>query len=118
MAENIFEIPAVKTGIVYPETPGEKASLNPEQRLEETVRLAAAINLEVAFAEIVRLRQIRPDAYFGKGVIGRFREAAAAGGVELLIVDAALTPIQQRNLEKALDLKVIDRTALILEIFL
>ena len=46
MAENIFEIPAVKTGIVYPETPGEKASLNPEQRLEETVRLAAAINLE------------------------------------------------------------------------
>lgn len=75
MAENIFEIPAVKTGIVYPETPGEKASLNPEQRLEETVRLAAAINLEVAFAEIVRLRQIRPDAYFGKGVIGRFREA-------------------------------------------
>ena len=117
MAENIFEIPAVKTGIVYPETPGEKASLNPEQRLEETVRLAAAINLEVAFAEIVRLRQIRPDAYFGKGVIGRFREAAAAGGVELLIVDAALTPIQQRNLEKALDLKVIDRTALILEIF-
>ena len=117
MAENIFEIPAVKTGIVYPETPGEKASLNPEQRLEETVRLAAAINLEVAFAEIVRLRQISPDAYFGKGVIGRFREAAAAGGVELLIVDAALTPIQQRNLEKALDLKVIDRTALILEIF-
>ena len=84
MAENIFEIPAVKTGIVYPETPGEKASLNPEQRLEETVRLAAAINLEVAFAEIVRLRQIRPDAYFGKGVIGRFREAAAAGlsGIE------------------------------------
>ena len=50
-------------------------------------------------------------------MIDRFCEAAAAGGVELLIVDAALTPIQQRNLEKALDLKVIDRTALILEIF-
>ncbi len=117
MAENIIEIPVVKAGIVYPQSAGEKASLNPEQRLEETVRLAAAINLEVAFAEIVRLRQIRPDAYFGKGVIERLREAAAAGEVELLIVDAALSPIQQRNLEKALNLKVIDRTALILEIF-
>ena len=52
MAENIFEIPAVKAGIVYPETPGEKTSLNPEQRPEETVRLAAAINLTVVLPKL------------------------------------------------------------------
>ncbi len=117
MAENIFEIPVVKAAIVYPETPNEKISLHPEERLEETVRLAEAINLEVAFSEIVRLRQLRPDAYFGRGVIDRFREVCALYKVQLLIVDASLSPIQQRNLEKALNLKVIDRTALILEIF-
>ncbi len=117
MAEDIIEIPALRVGIVYPQTAESKSSLQPEQRLEETVRLAAAVNLEVAFAEIVRLRQIRSDAYFGKGAVSRFRAAAEKEEIGLLIVDAALTPIQQRNLEKALNLKVIDRTALILEIF-
>lgn len=117
MAENITKIVSVKAGIVYPlETEGV-VSLQPEQRLEETVRLAAAINLEVCFAEIIKLRKIKPDAYFGKGVIERLKNETAEQEVELLIVDASLSPIQQRNLEKALNLKVIDRTALILEIF-
>lgn len=117
MAENITKIVSVKAGIVYPLAADDKASLQPEQRLEETVRLAAAINLEVCFAEIVKLRKIRPDAYFGKGFIERLNNAVEEQKVELLIVDASLSPIQQRNLEKALNLKVIDRTALILEIF-
>ncbi len=118
MAEkNITKIASVKVGIVYPLTTEDKASLQPEQRLEETVRLAAAINLEVCFAEIIKLRKIKPDAYFGKGIIERLKNAIDERQVELLIVDASLSPIQQRNLEKILNLKVIDRTALILEIF-
>lgn len=117
MAENITKIVSVKAGIVYPPETEGVVSLQPEQRLEETVRLAAAINLEVCFAEIIKLRKIKPDAYFGKGVIERLKNETAEQEVELLIVDASLSPIQQRNLEKALNLKVIDRTALILEIF-
>ena len=117
MAEEITKIRVVRAGIVYPQEAEKSASLQPEQRLEETVRLAAAINLDVAFSQIVKIRQIRPDAYFGKGTIERFKQEIEEKDVELLIVDASLSPIQQRNLEKALNLKVIDRTALILEIF-
>ncbi len=117
MSENVVEIPAVKAFIVCPFREDERFSLSPEQRLEETVRLAAAINLQIAGAEIVRLRQVRPDMFFGKGMVRRFGEMTAAGNCRLMVVDAALSPVQQRNLEKALNLKVIDRTALILEIF-
>ena len=117
MAEYVAEIPALKAAVIYPQAVGRPVSLYPEQRLAETVGLAAAINLDVCHSEIVRIRQIRPDAYFGSGLIERLREIVAERKIELLVVDADLTPIQQRNLEKALNLKVIDRTALILEIF-
>ncbi len=117
MREEIVDIRVVQTAIIYPQTINQKILLQPEQRLEETVNLAAAINLKVNFCEIIRLRQIHPDAFFGKGMIDRFRDKAEKEGIELFIVDANLTPVQQRNLEKSLNLKVIDRTALILEIF-
>ncbi len=117
MAEYVAEIPALKAAVIYPQAVGRPVSLYPEQLLAETVGLAAAINLDVCHSEIVRIRQIRPDAYFGSGLIERLREIVAERKIELLVVDADLTPIQQRNLEKALNLKVIDRTALILEIF-
>ncbi len=79
--------------------------------------LALAIGLDVVHAETVALERPRPAALLGKGVVERFAEFVAAGHVGVAIVDTALSPIQQRNLERAWNCKVIDRTGLILEIF-
>lgn len=117
MAAVVIEEKRVKAGIACPVEAAAAGISAPEQRLAETVGLATAIRLEIAFTEIIKLRRLRPDAYFGKGVVERLRRLAAERDVGLLIVDASLTPIQQRNLEKELNLKIIDRTALILEIF-
>ena len=89
----------------------------PEDRLEEVVGLARAIRLTIAHAEVVRVLRIRPATLFGKGVVERYRELAEALEVDVVIVDGTLSPVQQRNLEEQLHAKVIDRTALILEIF-
>lgn len=86
-------------------------------RLEEAVGLARAINLDVVHREIVRLREVKPGTFISQGILDNLIPVLAEKNVELLIVDNAITPIQQRNLEKKLNLKVIDRTALILEIF-
>ena len=98
--------------------------------LEEAVGLAAAIRIEVVRAELVRLAQRRPATLFGTGKVaevGRWLDEAGAsegeeagegaGRPDLVIVNDALTPVQHRNLEKAWNAKVLDRTALILEIF-
>ena len=89
----------------------------PEGRLAEAVSLARAIDLDVVFAEVVRLQKPRPSTLFGLGRVETVAEATAAHALELIIVDGALTPVQQRNLERSWGCKVIDRTALILEIF-
>lgn len=89
----------------------------PDSRLEEAKGLAGAIGLEVAHAEAVRVARPRPATLLGTGAVETFAELVKALDIDLLVVDAALTPVQQRNLERALDCKVIDRTALILEIF-
>jgi GTP-binding protein HflX len=86
-------------------------------RLEEAVGLAAAIGLDVADAQTLGLARLHPSTFLGKGAVERLREEAAAADIDVIIFDTSLTPGQQRNLEKALDIKVIDRTALILEIF-
>jgi GTPase len=89
----------------------------PAARLCEALGLAQAIGLEIVASQIVPLGQIRPATFIGKG---KADELAALIGVEdigLVVMDCALTPVQQRNLEKALAAKVIDRTGLILEIF-
>lgn len=101
----------------FPNVLADSVSVTPETRLEEAVGLARAINLDVAYREIVRLREIKPSAYFSRGFVDRVKPLFETEEIELMIVDASLTPIQQRNLEKALKIKVIDRTALILEIF-
>jgi GTP-binding protein HflX len=79
--------------------------------------LALAIDLRIVHAEVVNLNKARPGTLFGAGVVERFTEFVAAHEIAVAIVDAALTPIQQRNLERAWHCKVIDRTGLILEIF-
>ena len=89
----------------------------PEMRLEEAVGLTRAINLDVAAAEVARLQDYRPATLFGTGTVERWKAVVADQHVELAVIDGALTPIQQRNLERAWNCKVIDRTGLILEIF-
>ncbi len=79
--------------------------------------LAHAIDLQVVEGLIVPLASIRPATLFGKGKVEEIAEHISAAEAELAIVDGKLTPVQQRNLEKAWACKVIDRTALILEIF-
>ncbi len=89
----------------------------PEARLAEAVGLAEAIALEVRGAELVPTERWRPSTLLGEGAVARLGETIAAEEVVVVVVDAALSPVQQRNLERAWKSKVIDRTGLILEIF-
>ena len=88
-----------------------------EDRLEEAVGLAQAIELDVVFHDMVMVSSVRPSTLFGSGKLDEFAALIDELSVDLLIVDHNLTPIQQRNLERALKTKVLDRTGLILEIF-
>ena len=90
---------------------------SPEARREEAVGLARAIDLAVAGSETVSLSEIRPATYLGKGKVATIAAEVKAEGIDLVVMDCALSPAQQRNLEKAFGCKVIDRTGLILEIF-
>ncbi len=90
---------------------------SPEARCDEAVGLARAIDLDVVGADIVGLSAIRPSTYLGKGKVEEIAEAVKADAIDLVVMDCALSPVQQRNLEKAFACKVIDRTGLILEIF-
>jgi GTPase len=89
----------------------------PESRLEEAVGLALAIDLDVTHAGVVMLSAITPATYIGKGKVEEIAGLVRASEAGLVIVDCALSPVQQRNLEKAWTAKVLDRTGLILEIF-
>jgi GTP-binding protein HflX len=90
---------------------------SPEARLEEAAGLARAIDLDVVAAEVIRLAALRPATLLGKGAVDRLAELVKERAVEVAVIDAAVSPVQQRNLEKAWKCKVIDRTGLILEIF-
>jgi GTPase len=96
---------------------GAEASRDVGARLEEAAGLAEAIGIEVAEKLHFRIRRPRPATLFGPGQVESIAEQARLAEAELLIVDAAITPIQQKNLETAVKAKVIDRTGLILEIF-
>jgi GTP-binding protein HflX len=88
-----------------------------EDRLAEAAGLARAIQLDVVAEEIVPLPQPRPATLFGSGKVAELGASIGEREVTLAIVDHALSPVQQRNLEKAWGCKVLDRTGLILEIF-
>ena len=106
-----------KAGVIFPDVASHPLRVSPQSRLEEAIGLALAINLDVVYSEILKIREIKPAAFIGQGVIERIKEVCDRQQIELLIVDASLSPIQQRTLEQKLKIKVIDRTALILEIF-
>ncbi len=95
---------------------GEKGR-SAEARLAEAIGLARAINLTVAGGEVVRLTRFTPATLIGSGAVARLGERVAVEKIDLVVLDAALSPVQQRNLERAWKCKVIDRTGLILEIF-
>lgn len=88
-----------------------------DARLEEAIGLAAAIELEIVSSGVVTVSKPRPGTLFGSGKVEELAAIVKAEEAELLVVDHPLTPIQQRNLEKELHCKVLDRTGLILEIF-
>ena len=90
---------------------------SPEARLEEAIGLAAAIDLEIVSSGIATVATPKPGTLFGSGKVEELAAIVKAEEIELVVVDHPLTPIQQRNLEKALHCKVLDRTGLILEIF-
>jgi len=85
--------------------------------VQEAVGLAVSIDLEVRHAESLTLRKARPATLIGTGHLERLHGIVHDLGIGVVVVDGALTPVQQRNLEKELEAKVIDRTGLILEIF-
>ena len=89
----------------------------PEAKLDEAVGLARAIDLDVREAGIVTLSALRPATYLGKGKVEEIAGLVTTFEAGVVVMDCALSPVQQRNLEKAWNAKVIDRTALILEIF-
>jgi GTPase len=88
-----------------------------EAKLDEAVGLAQAIDLSVVAAGIVPIADIRPATYIGKGKVEELAGLIKSDEVGIVVMDCALSPVQQRNLEKAWGAKVVDRTGLILEIF-
>lgn len=100
--------------------PYTKNTLNlrdPEARLAEAVSLTKAIELNVVYNECLAVREIKAGTYLGQGTIDRLAGIIEAEKVDVVIMACHLSPLQQRNLEKAWNTKVIDKTALILEIF-
>ena len=112
--------PLSRTWVVRPELTGavgNVATREPAAKLAEAVRLAQALRLRVVGAKCAAVRRARAATLLGAGAVAAFGERFAADEAELVVVDGRLTPIQQRNLERAWKLKVLDRSALILEIF-
>ena len=103
--------------VVCPDIRKESYDLDTEARLEEICGLAIAIGIEIAESYVLPVRDVRPNTMFGSGQVERIAVDCELHGAELVVVDGALSPIQQRNLEEKLGRKVIDRTGLILEIF-
>jgi len=104
--------------VLHPDLKSDNSRREPVAALAEAVALADAMpEMEVVGSDIVPLRALRAGYLFGKGKITELKAIFEAEGIELVLIDGALTPVQQRNLEEEWDLKILDRTGLILEIF-
>src|SRR5262252_3622641 len=100
-----------------PQPGSPEPARSPSACLEEAVGLTRAIDLEVVEAGIAPLAEIRPATYLGKGKVEEIAGIVKSRAVDLVVMDCPVSPVQQRNLEKAWHTKVLDRTGLILEIF-
>ncbi|NNC53575.1 MAG: GTPase HflX [Erythrobacter sp.] len=103
--------------VICPDIRGQTYDLDADSRLSEAEGLALAIGIEIEDSFVLPVREVRPNLLFGAGQVENIRIACEQHEAELVVVDGALSPIQQRNLEEKLSRKVIDRTGLILEIF-
>ncbi|MCX7646551.1 MAG: GTPase HflX [Rhodobacteraceae bacterium] len=104
--------------MLHPDLTADRDRRPAAAALEEAVALAAALpGLEIAGAEVVPLPKVRASHLFGTGKTEELKARLAEAGVELVLVDGPVSPVQQRNLEKAWGVKLLDRTGLILEIF-
>lgn len=105
--------------MVHPVRPKSPSGLKRQasEQLDEAVGLAEAIDLDVVYSDAMRLRRLLPATLFSAGHLATLSTHAEHERPDLMIVNDTLSPIQQRNLERALKTKVIDRTGLILEIF-
>ena len=106
----------MRTLVLHP-VRSKSSGRDPKDALAEAVSLAGALDLDVVAAETVPLPKARAGMLFGSGKVEELAARIAEREVGLVIIDGALSPVQQRNLEKAWKAKVLDRTALILEIF-
>jgi len=104
-----------KAVVLYPYLKSSQTNRSPEAFLAEVVSLTAAIDLKVVYSESVPLREIKIAGYLGKGTIERLKKVVSQA--DLVVMSCHLSPLQQKNLEKIWHVKVIDKTALILEIF-
>ena len=111
------EAPVQGVVVIHPDRDGRGSIRGPEARLEEAVGLALALDLEIRGTLVAPLRKLTPATLFGSGKVVEIAELLEEVEADVAVVDDALTPVQQRNLEKAWQVKVIDRTGLILEIF-
>jgi len=104
--------------VLHPDIKSDPDRRDPGPALEEAVALARALpHLEVVGSDVVPLRTVHAGALFGSGKIEELHDAMEEAEVELVLVDGPVSPVQQRNLEKAWGVKLLDRTGLILEIF-
>ncbi|MBP06287.1 MAG: GTPase HflX [Marinovum sp.] len=104
--------------VLHPDLKSDRGRRNPEPALAEAISLAGAlVNIEVCGGEIVPLPKTRAGTMFGSGKIQELKARFSENDVELVLINANVTPVQQRNLEKEWNVKLLDRTGLILEIF-
>ncbi|GLQ18438.1 GTPase HflX [Maritalea porphyrae] len=108
---------ATRTLLVCPDVARQPSRRTIEARLEEFKSLASAINLEIIDSQVVNVREVKPATFLGGGHVDTLQKFVEEESVALVLIDVQLSPIQQRNLETRLGAKVLDRTALILEIF-
>lgn len=111
------EAPVQGALVIHPDREGRGDARQPAARLEEAAGLALALDLEVRKTLAVNLRKLTPATLFGKGKVEEIGDLVDDLECDVVVIDDALTPVQQRNLEKAWQAKVMDRTGLILEIF-
>ena len=120
MAEpHVTERAPTRAYVIHPDIDGSGANRRlPENALDEAVALAHALpGVEIVGAQVVRLRKAEPGQLFTKGKLEELAAALKDAEAELVLIDGPVTPVQQRNLEKAWEAKILDRTGLILEIF-
>jgi GTP-binding protein HflX len=106
-----------RVGLICPDVRGIAMRHSIEARQAEFEGLAHAIRVDIVFSDIAKVREIKPATFLGGGTVEAIGQKVKDGAVELLLVDTALSPVQQRNLEAETGAKVLDRTGLILEIF-